>query len=280
MMMTDALRKAAWSVALTVAISLGAGAAFGADGGARGFVWHDLLTEDPAGASRFYGAVFGWEFVAVEDDPGYTLIRNAGQDIGGIVLHEEEGTAGDTDSLWLSWLSVADMDAALTAAERAGAKILDGPYDEPGVGRLVILEDLDGVPVALSRLSEGGPTAQPPAPGRFVWSDLFTPEPARAEDFYTMVAGLDAGPRPEPAPTASRILRSGGTARAGLVPLFWSKGAPGWIPYVGVADVDEAIRRAQKAGGVLLVRQRDTALLRDAVGGTFGIESLKWEGRP
>ena len=26
------------------------------------FVWHDLLTSDPAAAQRFYSALFGWEF--------------------------------------------------------------------------------------------------------------------------------------------------------------------------------------------------------------------------
>jgi predicted enzyme related to lactoylglutathione lyase len=273
MKVTDGSRALAISIALTLALALGAGTALGDDAEAHGFVWHDLLTEDPAGASRFYGAVFGWEFAEIKDDPGYTLIRNAGEDIGGIVRHKEETSAAETNALWLSWLAVADMDTALAAAERVGAQILDGPYDEPGLGRLVILEDTDGVPVALARLTDA-PAQRPPAPGRFVWNDLFTTTPARAEVFYVAVAGLQAQARPEPAPAASRIFRSAGQAHAGLIPLVSSKGASGWIPYVGVSDVDATIRRAQAAGGAVLVRQGDAALLRDAVGGTIGIERL------
>ncbi len=26
------------------------------------FVWHDLVTDDPAAARRFYGSLLGWEF--------------------------------------------------------------------------------------------------------------------------------------------------------------------------------------------------------------------------
>src|SRR6185503_19446920 len=47
------------------------------------FVWHDLVTPDPAKSRAFYRAMFNWSF---EDgkgiDPGYTIIRHEGQQIG------------------------------------------------------------------------------------------------------------------------------------------------------------------------------------------------------
>ena len=48
------------------------------------FVWHDLLTSDPAAAQRFYSGLFGWEF-RQSDSGEYTVVTQAGRPIGGIL---------------------------------------------------------------------------------------------------------------------------------------------------------------------------------------------------
>src|SRR6185503_21364128 len=53
---------------------------------AFGFVWHDLVTDNPAASRAFYGALFGWTFEDGEGvDPGYTIIKQDGVAIGGVV---------------------------------------------------------------------------------------------------------------------------------------------------------------------------------------------------
>jgi uncharacterized protein len=50
------------------------------------FVWHDLMTTDPARARAFYSALVGWSYNEV--DMGtykYPMIHAAGADHGGIV---------------------------------------------------------------------------------------------------------------------------------------------------------------------------------------------------
>ncbi|UYI17158.1 hypothetical protein [Myxococcus xanthus] len=43
------------------------------------FVWHDLVTDNPAAAKRFYRDLFGWEFVDIRGGlRPYSLIRAQG----------------------------------------------------------------------------------------------------------------------------------------------------------------------------------------------------------
>ena len=54
-------------------------------------VWHDLISSTPAESRRFYEDLLGWEFQSVGgvlgfgSNDAYTLIRNNGRLIGGMV---------------------------------------------------------------------------------------------------------------------------------------------------------------------------------------------------
>ena len=64
------------------------------------FCWVDLGTTDVAGAKRFYGELFGWEFVDQPADEGtYTLCRLRGQDVVGIHEHREDEGTGWSSSI-------------------------------------------------------------------------------------------------------------------------------------------------------------------------------------
>src|SRR5690348_3386948 len=50
------------------------------------FAWFDLVTDDLAAARRFYGAVFGWQFLTVGQKPeSYTFAVLEGARIGGML---------------------------------------------------------------------------------------------------------------------------------------------------------------------------------------------------
>ena len=38
------------------------------------FLWHELVTTDPAAAGAFYGKVLGWTPQAWDKDPHYTVL--------------------------------------------------------------------------------------------------------------------------------------------------------------------------------------------------------------
>ena len=151
------------------------------------FVWRDLLTRDPAGAQAFYGALFDWQFS--ETDGGDYAVTP----IGGVALydHPENGAAA---ALWLSSLSVSNVDAAVDLVEERFGSVLDGPGTAGSRGRVAIVRDPGGAPLALIRAEGGDPLDRPPAEGVWLWTELLTHDVAEAGEFYrSLVRYLEQG---------------------------------------------------------------------------------------
>jgi predicted enzyme related to lactoylglutathione lyase len=52
-------------------------------------------------------------------------------------------------TMWLHYVNTHDLDAALARATKNGAKVMNGPIDIPGGGRIVQCTDPQGVAFAL-----------------------------------------------------------------------------------------------------------------------------------
>ncbi len=89
---------------------------------------------------------------------------------------------------------------------------------------------------------------------RFVWYELITNDTAAGAAFYQAVVGWDAADAGMPAGDYT-LFSAAGTPVAGLMalpPEARQRGAePGWIGYVGVADVDAHLPRLTQAGGAV-----------------------------
>lgn len=91
--------------------------------------------------------------------------------------------------------------------------------------------------------------------GRFVWYELLTSDARAAEAFYAAVIGwrmADAGQ-----PGTAYTLACAGEHRVGGIMRLPQEvcdqgGRPGWLGYVGVADVDAKAREAEALGGRVL----------------------------
>src|SRR3954468_5652257 len=91
------------------------------------FSWADLGTTDAEGAKAFYGGLFGWE---AEDLPAgegmtYTMLRQGGLEVAALYRRQQE----DAPPAWLSYVTVADADAAAGKAREAGAMVISEPFD-------------------------------------------------------------------------------------------------------------------------------------------------------
>jgi predicted enzyme related to lactoylglutathione lyase len=102
------------------------------------------------------------------------------------------------------------------------------------------------------RIDQQNRTAPNPE-GDFIWYELMTTDPEGAKAFYDAVVGWDIG---EGAPEFNgyrMIGRSDGGSAGGVLPLtdeMQQHGAhPIWLGYVNVADVDDALRSIEAAGG-------------------------------
>ncbi|MCX6464084.1 MAG: VOC family protein [Pseudonocardiales bacterium] len=112
-----------------------------------GLIWEDARLTDPLAGQQFFAAVFGYTFDAVPGAPdGYATFRVDGTVAGGIggMDGAPEGTPGH----WLPYFMVADVDAALAAAQRGGGTVLMAATDT-GFGRMGIVTDPFGATLAL-----------------------------------------------------------------------------------------------------------------------------------
>lgn len=86
---------------------------------------------------------------------------------------------------------------------------------------------------------------------RFVWYELMTSDVDAARDFYASVVGWTA--RESGAPGFRYVIAGiDGRDVAGLMALPPGVPQPGWLGYVGTADVDASVASITRAGGRLL----------------------------
>ena len=119
-------------------------------------------------------------------------------------------------------------------------------------------------------------------PGKFVWHDLTTDDPAASKKFYSALLGWDY--------TETTVLgRPYSVARLGKKPIAGihapspdksGKTPAHWLSYISAADVDATVARAKAAGGAVLAGPVDiasigrAAVVKDPQGAPFGLVHL------
>jgi len=109
------------------------------------FYWNELLTRDVEKAKKFYGDIIGWTFESMPMAEGgtYWVAKLDGKAVGGMFpLNAPEFK--DMPEHWMSYLAVDNVDARVKKATAAGAKLMKGPFDVPGVGRIAMLLEPGG----------------------------------------------------------------------------------------------------------------------------------------
>lgn len=107
--------------------------------------WIGHSGPDAARAKAFYADVIGWTIaeMPMQDGSSYSAITVAEEPVGGFSPMPEPSGA------WTIYFTVADVDDRVAAAKKAGATVLAGPMDMPGVGRMATLTDPQGARFAL-----------------------------------------------------------------------------------------------------------------------------------
>jgi len=113
-------------------------------------VWEDGRFRDVPKGRDFYSAVFGLSYVEI---PGMPLAEYAGMTVEGLEgivggLGHLRGAPEGSPSHWTAYVEVADVDAAVAAAQRAGGSVIQPAEDTP-FGRMVHLRDPFGAVFAL-----------------------------------------------------------------------------------------------------------------------------------
>ena len=269
---------AAFAASCSSSASAPAGKAASSDPGK--FVWHDLTTDDPVACKKFYGALLGWEFVdtTVLGRP-YTVARLGTRPVAGIHTPRSENS-GKTPAHWLSYMSVADVDATAGKAKAAGASVLAGPVDLGTMGRAAVLRDPQGAPFGLVHLTAGDPH-DPAAPVEytFFWNEYLTHDMDATLAFYNGLVPYEVTASKSEAGAAYAVLKQG-RARAGVfrVPDSEAQVPPNWLPYVLVADPAALAARVAGLGGRVLLsprpelRKGSLAIVADPTGAVVALQ--------
>jgi predicted enzyme related to lactoylglutathione lyase len=219
------------------------------------FVWFEHMSGNSVAARRFYSALFGWHIEAMPmggAEP-YPLIMNGSEGIGGF-----RSAPPGAPSLWMPYLSVANVDASHAAALAAGAKSLMPPTDFAPVGRGATLADPTGAVFSIWTSAQGDRADPEKTPvGDWYWNELMTLDERKALAFYEKAFGythdsMDMGPQ-----GTYYLLKQGDKMRGGLMHAPMPDTPPLWVPYVAVADCDATAAKAQGLGAQLMVPPTD-----------------------
>ncbi len=115
--------------------------------------WNELLTRDAEAAKAYYGALFGWEYVA--DENGYIMILNGGRNNGAMMQMDE--SFGEMPSMWQPYFTVADIDASIAKAGALGGTIIIPRTEAPGAGHFAYLSDPAGAHFYMIQLIQAEP---------------------------------------------------------------------------------------------------------------------------
>lgn len=107
------------------------------------FAWNELLTSDPERAMAFFAETLGWTFRSFDLGAPYWVIMFNDEMVGGLGALSA-GDVETSESYWLGFIEVYDIDRRYQAALALGAVEIRAPHDVPGVGRVAVLRDPTG----------------------------------------------------------------------------------------------------------------------------------------
>ncbi len=228
-----------------------------ADASLRGrFLWHELLTSDPAAGEAFYTALVGYGTMTMDPGSGpYTMLTMGEEPRAGLMELPEEAKKMGAPPHWLLYVGAPDVDATVAQATSLGGASLHEPFDVPTVGRFGIIADPQGAALGVYTPAEGPPPEQEPGLGGFAWHELATSDYEAAFGFYEQLFGwekteaMDMG-------EGDMYQMYGRNATDSLGGMFNTPaempGPPAWLLYIEVADADAAAAKASELGGQVL----------------------------
>jgi predicted enzyme related to lactoylglutathione lyase len=236
------------------------------------FIWYELLTPDVDAALAFYGRVVGWKSGAAGPVPGYRNLVAPDAAVGGMLAMPSG--SGFPGAVWVGYLNVEEVDAAVLAAQRRGAIPCMPPTDLPGVGRIAMLLDPQGAPFYVMRPAmEGVSRAFAPEVGHCQWNELVTTDPDAALAFYTQQFDWRKGDVMPMGPMGNYQFLLNHDVRFGAMLKRTREGARSvWRFYFGVDDIDRAARAVSESGGRLVSEPQPEP------GGGFAVVAIDPQG--
>ena len=247
-----------------------------------GYIWYELLTPDAEGSKAFYDSVIGWNIgEAVPEFQGYRMIgRSDGKFAGGVMPLSAEMQQHGARPTWLGYIHVSNVDDSVARIEQAGGKTIMPPFDIPNVGRIAMVADPQGAPFYVMKPipPADDPNAQSdvfsPTEAQHVrWNELSTSDQDGAIGFYSRQFGwkqegdMDMGEMGRYA-----FIQANGVTIGAIMRKPPQLPVSVWTYYIGVDDIDRAVKAITDGGGRLLNGPMEIP------GGEFALNGLDPQG--
>ncbi len=244
------------------------------------FCWPELATTDIAAAKHFYGGLFGWEFVDMPSAMGnYTIFKMDGVDAAAAY---QMGPQQSAPPHWNAYVAVHNADECAAKAEKLGGKILLGPFDVEGIGRMALIQDPGGANFATWQSIKHFGAGIFGEPNSLCWTELAARDAKQAAAFYTNLFGWEAESK-DVGDLKYTEWWLHGTAVGGMMTMEGAAydGVPShWMSYFAVDDCDEKAKVAKAEGAMILSAPTDIpnigrfSAIRDPSGAVFSIIKL------
>ncbi|GAA0327899.1 VOC family protein [Sphingomonas oligophenolica] len=220
-------------------------------------IWYELMTADPDASKAFYDDVIGWTIEAQPSgEMDYRMIDSGsgGGSVGGVMRLTEAMQAGGAKPTWLFYIGVNDVDASVEKIKAAGGSVLMPAWDIPGIGRIAMVADPQGIPFYIMRgASEESSTAfDRMGMGKCNWNELSTPDQAGANAFYATVFGWTYPDKMPMGAMGDYIFVHVGDQVIGATMNHPGDGPPpAWRFYFRAPDIEQAAAKVTKNGGTV-----------------------------
>jgi predicted enzyme related to lactoylglutathione lyase len=234
------------------------------------FIWYELMTTDPDAAAKFYGAVVGWKITGPANSEGADpaakggvdyrhIVRTDGGGNGGVLALTQEMCDGGARPVWLGYLYVADVDAAVQAIVADGGKSLMPAFDID-VGRIAMVMDPQGLPFYVMKPIPpvDNPHGESDVYDRWgeqhvSWNELYTPDLEAAQAFYAKHFNFEFNEKMSMGPMGDYcFIDHGGQTIGAMMQKPPQVPMPLWNFYIRVADLDAAIAAVKAGGGQVI----------------------------
>lgn len=226
-------------------------------------IWYELITTDVDAAKTFYGDIVGWTTTTFPSSAGgmpYTILNYGDVGIGGLMALPDGVPTGPG---WFAYFHVAEVDAKVAQNEAAGGKTHMPATDLPGVGRIAMIADPQGIVFYLmapdpSMGDQESTSFSASLPGRCSWNELVASDQKTALPYYSSLLGWTSKEAMPMGEMGDYTFIDCGDVRIGAMMDRASPEQPlRWTFYFAIPDVDAAVDKVKAGGGNVIMGPMD-----------------------
>jgi len=218
------------------------------------FVWHELLTNDTAGARAFYPSFTGWAIdkMTMGEDT-YYLWKRGDVMAGGCMTLPAQAREMGAPPHWMGYVGVTNADETFAQAIGLGATPCVPPTDIPGIGRFACLADPLGAAISILQPANSSEPPPPAEVGEFSWNELDTDDPQAAFAFYNALFGWEKQVEHDMGPMGTyAIFGAGGRTIGAMFKRPAEIPMSAWCYYVQVQSAHDAAAAICAHGGTVV----------------------------